>query len=142
MIDRSETDISYFIDVLEFIENIFSDTFRGDSFFVCCPFTLKFVNNSFDLIDIDTSFITSCHDTTLNFGSIVHFFVSASFCDEEIYEFHPFESGISGFTFFAFTSSTDGSSIFSDSGIDHFCVEISAFETAHEKMISNISLKT
>ena len=54
---------------------------------------------------------------------------------EKINKFHSFKGSESSSTLFAFSSPSDGFTIFCNSRVNNFCIEIFAFWTFHKKKI-------
>ena len=136
MVDRSEPDVGNIIDVLETMENIFSDAFRGNSFLVGCPFVLQFVYDLFYTVVVHASFIKCHKDAAVHLGAIVEVFLAVGFRHEEVDELESFECSEPSLAFLAFASSSDGLTVFGHTGIDNFGVEIFAFRTAHDRGVS------
>ena len=135
VIDGGETDIGDFIDIPEAMEDVFPDTFRGNPFFITCPFALEFIDHLFDFYMIHIPLIKRHKDASLHLGSVVEFFGSVRFDYEEIDELESFKCRETGFTFLTLTSTTDGLPVFRDTGVDNLGIEIFTFWTAHTKEI-------
>ncbi len=135
MIDRGKSHVRDFVDIFESSEDIFSDTFRGDPFFIGGPFALEFVDERLDIVHIDISFVDGLSDTLLDLGTVVHLGLSGGFSNEEIYKFHSLKGCKTSFTFFTLTASTDRLTIFSDTRVDDFGVQIFTLGASHKKEI-------
>lgn len=131
MVDGSEPDVRNLVDILQAMEDIFSDPFGGDSLLVGRPLVFELVDDLFDLSHVHIPLIESHKDAPLDFGSVVENLPAIGLGDEKIDELQALEGSEPGFALLTLSSPADGLTVLGHTGIDYFGIEIFTFGATH-----------